>query len=95
LQQDKIWSELALGGDRQCNILFIFCRSPYSNQDFNNILLQLSINIVCAQHLEGGPEASLYFSHKGVESINLGAMKQSSIKITTIILLGKYQMLWV
>ena len=57
---------MALGEDKQGNILFIFCRSPYSMHDFNNILLQLPINIVCAQHLEGGPEASLYFSYKGI-----------------------------
>jgi hypothetical protein len=65
-QQDNRWSEMALGEDKQGNILFIFCRSPYSMHDFNNILLQLPINIVCAQHLEGGPEASLYFSYKGI-----------------------------
>jgi hypothetical protein len=27
------------------------------------MLLQLPIDLVCAQHLEGGPEASLYLSH--------------------------------
>jgi hypothetical protein len=33
--------------------------------DLNNILITLPIDIACAQHLEGGPEASLYFSSKG------------------------------
>ncbi len=33
--------------------------------DLNNTLLKLPIGLVAAQHLEGGPEASLYFSYKG------------------------------
>ena len=72
-QQDEMWSEAALGEDKQGNILFIFSRSPYSMHDFNNILLQLPINIACAQHLEGGPEASLYFSYKNIEIDKLGS----------------------
>ncbi|NOY58340.1 MAG: phosphodiester glycosidase family protein [Calditrichaeota bacterium] len=63
--QKKKWSEAALGEDKEGNVLFIFSSSPYSMHDFNNILLKLPIGIVAAQHLEGGPEASLYFSYKG------------------------------
>jgi len=59
-QQGKKWSEAALGEDKSGNALFIFCRSPYSMYEFNNILLSLPIDLVCAQHLEGGPEAQLY-----------------------------------
>ncbi len=66
-QQDRKWSEAALGEDRSGNVLFIFSRSPYSMHDFVNILLRLPIDIVCAQHLEGGPEASLNFSHNNME----------------------------
>lgn len=62
-QQDKMWSEAALGEDKQGNILFIFSRSPYSMYDLNHILLKLPIDLVAAQHLEGGPEASLFLSH--------------------------------
>lgn len=60
-QQPKKWSEAALGEDKDGNILFIFARSPYSMRDFNHILLGLPIHLVAAQHLEGGPEAQLYF----------------------------------
>jgi exopolysaccharide biosynthesis protein len=74
-QQRKKWSEAALGEDKQGNVLFIFSRSPYSMHDFNRILLQLPIDLVCAQHLEGGPEASLYFSYQN----------------TTIELFGSYE----
>ena len=64
-QQKNKWSEAALGEDKDGNILFIFSRSPYSMHDFNNILLELPIDIVCAQHLEGGPEAQIYLNHNG------------------------------
>ncbi|MCP5049083.1 MAG: phosphodiester glycosidase family protein [bacterium] len=63
-RQNKKWSEAALGQDKEGNILFIFSRSPHSMHDLNHILLKLPIGLQCAQHLEGGPEASLYFSHK-------------------------------
>jgi len=59
-QQQKRWSEVALGEDTEGNILFIYCRSPYSMHDLSEQLLALDINLQCAQHLEGGPEAQLY-----------------------------------
>lgn len=58
--QNKRWSEAALGEDEQGRILFIFSRSPYPMQELNRILLSLPIDLVAAQHLEGGPEAQLY-----------------------------------
>lgn len=58
--QENRWSEAALGEDSQGRALFIFSRSPFSMHDFNDILTGLPIDIVCAQHLEGGPEAQLY-----------------------------------
>jgi hypothetical protein len=61
-QQEKTWSEAALGEDESGRILFIFCRSPYSMHDLNNELLGLGIGLVSAQHLEGGPQAQLYIN---------------------------------
>lgn len=61
-QQEKTWSEAALGEDESGRILFIFCRSPYSMHDLNNELLGLGIGVVAAQHLEGGPQAQLYIN---------------------------------
>ena len=58
-QDSKRWSEAALGQDDRGRVLFIFCTSPYTMHDFNNMLLSLPINLTCAQHLEGGPEAQL------------------------------------
>lgn len=59
-QQDRKWSEAAIGEDKEGRILFIFSRSPFSMHDLNEILLNSGIGIVAAQHLEGGPEAQLY-----------------------------------
>ena len=61
-QQKRKWSEVALGEDKDGNVLLIFCRSPYSMHDLNEMLINLPINIECAQHLEGGPESSLYIN---------------------------------
>jgi hypothetical protein len=66
-QQKKMWSEAALGEDGDGRILFIFCRSPYTMHDLNNILLDLPIDLIAAQHLEGGPEAQLYLRHGKTE----------------------------
>lgn len=66
-QQEKSWSEAALGEDDSGRMLFIFCRSPYSMHDFNNELLKLDIGLVAAQHLEGGAQAQLYVNAGGVE----------------------------
>jgi hypothetical protein len=61
-QQEKRWSEAALGEDSSGRILFIFSRSPFSMHDLNHELLSSGIGLVAAQHLEGGPEAQLYIN---------------------------------
>lgn len=76
-KQSKIWSEAALGEDREGNILFIYSRIPYSMYEFNEILLTLPIDILCAQHLEGGPEASMYFKYKDFEIEKYGSYDSS------------------
>ena len=62
-RQDRIWGEMALGEDSAGRVLLVFCRSPYSMRDFNQMLLSLPIDVVAAQHLEGGPEAQLVVSY--------------------------------
>ena len=59
-QQDKMWSEAALGEDSSGRVLFLFSRQPFSMHDLNEELLSSGIGLVAAQHLEGGPEAQLY-----------------------------------
>jgi uncharacterized protein YigE (DUF2233 family) len=66
-KQDKKWSLAVLGLDKGGNVLFIFSETPYSGYDFNNVLLSLPISIFNAIYLEGGREASLYFSANNFE----------------------------
>jgi hypothetical protein len=72
-RQDKKWSMVVIGMDKKGNALFIFTRSPYSAHDFINILLQLPLSIYNAMYLEGGPEASFYLNHKGIEIRKFGS----------------------
>jgi len=74
-QQDKRWSEAALGEDAQGRILFLFSRSPFSMHELNRELLGSSIGIVAAQHLEGGPEAQLYVNAGGTELERVGSFE--------------------
>lgn len=60
--QPKAWIEAALGEDRQGRALMIFSRTPQSMHALNEMLLALPLEIVSAQHLEGGPEAQLFVS---------------------------------
>jgi exopolysaccharide biosynthesis protein len=71
-KQNKRWSLAVLGVDKGGNVLFIFSEAPYSGYDFNTILLSLPISIFNAMYLEGGREASLYFSANGLELDKVG-----------------------
>jgi hypothetical protein len=71
--QEKKWSMVVIGMDKKGNALFIFTRSPYSVHNFINILLQLPLSIYNAMYLEGGPEASFYLNHKGIEMQRFGS----------------------
>lgn len=59
-RQDRKWSEAALGEDSSGRILFMFSSWPLSMADFNRELLSAGIDLVAAQHLEGGPKAQFY-----------------------------------
>lgn len=72
-KQERKWSMVVIGMDKKGNALFIFTRSPYSVHDFINILLSLPISIHKAMYLEGGPEASLYLNHNGIEIQKVGS----------------------
>lgn len=69
--QPKRWSEAAVAIDSRGRLLFLFSRSPYSMYEFNRQLLALPLDIVKAQHVEGGPEASLSV-HGGGVNLDLG-----------------------
>jgi len=76
-QQNRKWSEAAIGEDNAGRILFIFSRSPFSMHDLNEELLKSGIGIVAAQHLEGGPEAQLYLNVGNVELDLFGSYETS------------------
>jgi len=71
-KQDKMWSMAVFGIDKSGNALFIFTESRYSGYDFANILLSIPISIHNAMYLEGGQQASLYFSANDVEFEKVG-----------------------
>jgi hypothetical protein len=58
--QEKVWSEAALGEDSKGNVLLLFCPMPLSMHDFIEHALALPIDLVAAQHLEGGQEAQFF-----------------------------------
>jgi hypothetical protein len=76
-RQDKKWSAAVLGEDEAGNILFIFCRAPFSMHDLNHELLEAGIGLVASQHLEGGPEAQLYLHAGDVELDLFGSYETS------------------
>jgi exopolysaccharide biosynthesis protein len=78
-QQNRKWSEAAIGEDNAGRILFIFSRSPFSMHDLNEELLKSGIGIVAAQHVEGGPEAQLYL-HVGNVELDLFGSYETSFK---------------
>lgn len=80
-QQDKRWSEAALGQDQDGNILLIFSTSPYTMHELSTMLLALPIKLECAMHLEGGPAASLYLRHNGVEIAKAGRHELASMVV--------------
>ncbi len=53
------WAEAALAQDGQGRLLFLHTRAAFTMAELNRRLLALPLDIVRAQHLEGGPEASL------------------------------------
>ncbi len=78
--QDRQWSEAALGEDRQGRPLFIFTRSAYSVHDLNEILLALPLDLVCAQHLEGGPEAQFSIHYGEIEVDQVGSFETNFLE---------------
>jgi len=76
-QQDRRWSEAALGEDDAGRVLFIYSRLPFSMYDLNNELLAAGLGIVAAQHLEGGPEAQLYLHVGSLEMEMYGSYETS------------------
>ena len=76
-RQTKGWNEAALGEDRNGRALFIYSHTPLPMRRLNEALLALPIELVAAQHLEGGSEAQLYVQHNGFERELAGGLTPS------------------
>lgn len=63
--QQRRWSEVALGEDREGRALFIFCGAPLQLDRLIDALLTLPLGLVAAQHLEGGSQAQLFVAAGG------------------------------
>ncbi len=62
-KKSRRWNEAALGEDKQGRALLIYSSGLLTMHDLNETLLSLPLDIVAAQHLEGGREAQLYINH--------------------------------
>lgn len=63
--QARRWSEAALGEDREGRALLIFCGTPLPLDRLTDALLALPLDLVAAQHLEGGAQAQLFVAAGG------------------------------
>ncbi len=84
-RRDSRWSTLAIGMDKDGQILFLFSRTPCTVHDFIEILLSLPLSLKCAMYLEGGPQASLYLSTPKMTLERNGVwegMEESSIQFS-------------
>jgi hypothetical protein len=78
--QQKKWSMVLLGEDKEGNILFIFVRSPYKVFDYINILQGLPISLTRLMYLEGGPEASMYVNHPKLKLEKCGSYETGFVE---------------
>jgi hypothetical protein len=73
--QPRKWSEAALAEDSKGRALLLLCSTPMTVHEFNERLLALPLDVVCAQHLEGGPQAQLAFRGDGTTQEWLGTFE--------------------
>lgn len=80
------WREVSLAEDSSGRMLFIFCDTPWSMCDFNEILLNLPLDLVCAQHLEGSYPARLRVQHDALTAdADLGSGGGTSPQLPNIL----------
>jgi len=65
--QGGTWPEAALAEDIEGRALLIYCSVSYSMHEFNEILMALPLQVVCAQHLEGNNPARLWINHEALK----------------------------
>jgi hypothetical protein len=73
------WNEAALGEDSRGRALFIYSSNFLSVYQFNQALLRLPIDLVTAQHLEGGSQAQMFINHQSYKREFSSAFKPNFI----------------
>ncbi len=73
------WSEAALGEDGRGRALLMHCTRPLPMHDFNELILALPLDVVCAQHLEGNFPAQLWVRHPQWSDPGPGAAGQPRV----------------
>lgn len=59
--------------DEEKNVYFIFCRSPYSQNQMISFMQQFPFKLTNAIYMEGGPQTSIYMNYRGQELIKIGS----------------------
>lgn len=59
--------------DEEKNVYFIFCRSPYSQNQMISFMQQFPFKLTNAIYMEGGPQTSIYMNYKGKELVKIGS----------------------
>ena len=77
-EKTRKWSEAALAEDSSGNALFIFAREPFNMVEFSQTILSLPLGIIRAQHLEGGPEAQMYYKVGDLQAEFVGSYESGS-----------------
>jgi hypothetical protein len=93
LRSDRRYNIASVGIDNAGNILFIHSKNPYSVYTFNQILLEIPINLYNAMFVEGGSEAFLYVNTGKLDSKLPGAdnnwpghdLSQGSVPVPNVI----------
>ena len=79
------WSESALGEDWQGRILMIHCAAELSMYELNELLLELPLGLVAAQHLEGSTPARFWIEHPTWQALLLGSREQNSPELPMVL----------
>lgn len=73
-RSERRWSEAAIGLDRSGRLLLLFAREAHTMPAFNARILR-ELDVVRAQHVEGGPEASLSIRSRALEADRQGTFE--------------------
>jgi len=91
-KQDKRWSEAAVAVDDKGRILFLFCRSPLSIYEFNQMVLSLPLGVIRACMLRVTRRQAFLCIVMAFNWISVAAMKPASIQTTPIQTNGRFPM---